>query len=58
MNQDHSILYFNQTSKTSDGILSNAKIRKAIGLSIDRDVYTDELVGRYQICLWNSSNSY
>ena len=41
-------LYFNQTSKTADGILSNAKIRKAIGLSIDRDVYTNELVGRYQ----------
>ena len=40
-------LYFNQTSKTSDGILGNAKIRKAIGLSIDRDVYTDELVGRF-----------
>ena len=30
-----------------DGILGNAKIRKAIGLSIDRDVYTDELVGRF-----------
>ena len=41
-------LYFNQTSKTADGILSNAKIRKAIGLSIDRDVYTKELVGRFQ----------
>ena len=41
-------LYFNQKSETSNGILKNAKIRKAIGLSIDRDVYTKDLVGRYQ----------
>lgn len=41
-------LYFNQTSKSADGILKNAKIRKAIGLSIERDVYTKDLVGRYE----------
>ena len=41
-------LYFNQTSKSADGILKNAKIRKAIGLSIDRDVYTKDLVGRFE----------
>lgn len=41
-------LYFNQKSESADGILSNAKIRKAIGLSIDRDVYTQDLIGRYQ----------
>lgn len=41
-------LYFNQTSKSADGILANAKIRRAIGLSIDRDVYTKDLVGRFQ----------
>ena len=41
-------LYFNQTSKSADGILQNAKIRKAIGLSIERDVYTKDLVGRYE----------
>ena len=41
-------LYFNQTSKSADGILKNAKIRKAIGLSIERDVYTKELVGRFE----------
>lgn len=41
-------LYFNQTSKSADGILKNAKIRKAIGLSIDRDIYTKDLVGRYE----------
>jgi oligopeptide transport system substrate-binding protein len=41
-------LYFNQNSETSNGILSNAKIRKAIGLAIDRDVYTKDLVGRFQ----------
>lgn len=39
--------YFNQTSKSADGILANAKIRRAIGLSIDRDIYTKDLVGRY-----------
>lgn len=41
-------LYFNQKSETSNGILKNAKIRKAIGLSVDRDVYTKELVGRFK----------
>lgn len=41
-------LYFNQTSKSANGILANAKIRRAIGLSIDRDVYTKDLVGRFQ----------
>lgn len=41
-------LYFNQKSETSNGILSNAKIRRAIGLAIDRDVYTKDLVGRFQ----------
>lgn len=41
-------LYFNQTSESANGILKNAKIRKAIGLAIDRDVYTNDLVGRYQ----------
>lgn len=41
-------LYFNQTSESANGILKNSKIRKAIGLSIDRDVYTKDLVGRYQ----------
>lgn len=41
-------LYFNQTSKSADGILKNAKIRKAIGLSIERDVYTKDLVGRFE----------
>jgi len=41
-------LYFNQKSESANGILKNAKIRKAIGLSIDRDVYTKDLVGRYQ----------
>ena len=44
-------LYFNQTSKSADGILSNAKVRRAIGLAIDRDVYTKELVGRYNSAL-------
>lgn len=39
--------YFNQASKSSDGILANAKIRKALGLAVDRDVYTKDLVGRY-----------
>ena len=41
-------LYFNQTSESANGILKNAKIRKAIGLSIERDVYTKELVGRFE----------
>lgn len=41
-------LYFNQKSESANGILKNAKIRKAIGLSIDRDVYTKDLVGRFQ----------
>ncbi|MGG7144070.1 peptide ABC transporter substrate-binding protein [Clostridium nigeriense] len=41
-------LYFNQDSETSNGILKNAKIRKAIGLALDRDVYTKDLVGRYE----------
>lgn len=41
-------LYFNQTSESANGILKNPKIRKAIGLAIDRDVYTKDLVGRYQ----------
>ena len=41
-------LYFNQTSESSNGILKNAKIRRAIGLAIDREVYTKELVGRYE----------
>jgi oligopeptide transport system substrate-binding protein len=41
-------LYFNQKSESASGILKNAKIRKAIGLSIDRDVYTKDLVGRFQ----------
>lgn len=41
-------LYFNQTSETANGILKNSKIRKAIGLSLDRDVYTKDLVGRFQ----------
>ena len=41
-------LYFNQKSESANGILKNAKIRKAIGLSIDRDVYTKDLVGRLQ----------
>ena len=41
-------LYFNQTSESSNGILKNAKIRRAIGLSIDRDVYTKDLVGRFK----------
>ena len=41
-------LYFNQTSETANGILKNDKIRKAIGLSLDRDVYTKDLVGRFQ----------
>lgn len=41
-------LYFNQDSETSNGILKNAKIRRAIGLSIDRDVYTKDLVGRFK----------
>ena len=40
-------LYFNQTSESANGILKNAKVRKAIGLAIDRDVYTKDLVGRY-----------
>ncbi|WP_291650277.1 peptide ABC transporter substrate-binding protein [Clostridium sp.] len=41
-------LYFNQKSESANGILKNAKVRKAIGLSIDRDVYTKDLVGRFQ----------
>jgi oligopeptide transport system substrate-binding protein len=41
-------LYFNQKSESANGILKNAKIRKAIGLSIDRDVYTKDLVGRFK----------
>lgn len=41
-------LYYNETSNSANGILKNAKIRKAIGLSIDRDVYTKDLVGRFQ----------
>lgn len=41
-------LYFNQTSESANGILKNAKVRRAIGLSIDRDVYTKDLVGRFQ----------
>lgn len=41
-------LYFNQTSESANGILKNAKVRKAIGLAIDRDVYTKDLVGRFQ----------
>ena len=41
-------LYFNQTSESANGILKNAKIRRAIGLAIDREVYTKELVGRYE----------
>lgn len=41
-------LYFNQKSETSNGILKNAKIRKAIGLAVDRDVYTKDLVGRFE----------
>jgi oligopeptide transport system substrate-binding protein len=41
-------LYFNQKSESANGILKNAKIRKAIGLSIDRDVYTKDLLGRFQ----------
>lgn len=40
--------YFNQDSESANGILKNAKIRKAIGLAIDRDVYTKDLIGRYQ----------
>ena len=43
-----SYTHLNQTSKSADGILANAKIRRAIGLSIDRDVYTKDLVGRFQ----------
>lgn len=39
--------YFNQDSTSADGILANAKIRKALGLAVDRDVYTKDLVGRY-----------
>ncbi len=41
-------LYFNQTSESANGILKNAKVRRAIGLSIDRDVYTKDLVGRFE----------
>lgn len=41
-------LYFNQDSESANGILKNAKIRRAIGLAIDRDVYTKDLVGRFQ----------
>lgn len=41
-------LNYNETSKSADGILKNVKIRKAIGLSVDRDVYTKDLVGRFQ----------
>lgn len=41
-------LYFNQKSESANGILKNAKVRRAIGLSIDRDVYTKDLIGRFQ----------
>ena len=48
--EDPSVYYFcfNQDSESANGILKNAKIRKAIGLAIDRDVYTKDLIGRYQ----------
>ena len=48
--EDPTVYYFcfNQDSESANGILKNAKIRKAIGLSIDRDVYTKDLIGRYQ----------
>ena len=50
-------LYFNQTSKSADGILNNAKIRKAMGLAIDRDVYTKDLVGRFESAYGIVSNA-
>lgn len=40
-------LAFNQDSENGNGMLKSAKVRKAIGLALDRDEYVGEIKGRY-----------
>ncbi|MCQ2968885.1 MAG: peptide ABC transporter substrate-binding protein [Clostridium sp.] len=40
-------LAFNQDSENADGMLKSAKVRKAIGLALDRNEYVGEIKGRY-----------
>lgn len=40
-------LKFNQDSENGNGMLKSAKVRKAIGLALDRDEYVGEIKGRY-----------